>query len=117
MLQLITTRAQEQGAAIDVNYQQRPRSLKWKSIGLAFRIASRTGLARSDLAMSMAHSEGSTALHYAAANGRAAVAVQLLQAGAPLGVSNITGKARAARPARTAPPAPRRPPRAAAIRP
>ena len=65
MLEIIVTRAREQGTAVDPNYQQRPRTLKWWLIGKVFQLAVRAGLANSDLAMMMAHTEGSTALHYA----------------------------------------------------
>ena len=65
MLQLIMTRAREQGSAIDINYQGRPRTLKWWLIAKFLQGAFRIGLSSSDLTMSLAHSEGSTALHYA----------------------------------------------------
>ena len=66
-LELILERARAQGAAINVNYRQRSRTTKWKLIDKGFRSVVRLGISKSDLAMNMAHTEGSTALHWAAA--------------------------------------------------
>ena len=47
-------------SAIDINYQAKPRTLKWALINKIFRTIVRSKMSRSDLAMGLAHAEGST---------------------------------------------------------
>ena len=65
MLAIIMKRAREQGAPIDINYQTKQLTTKWKLINKVFQLIVRAGLSDSDLAMGMAHTEGNTVLHYA----------------------------------------------------
>ena len=47
-------------SAIDINYQAKPRNAKWAVIDMVFRMIVCNGISRSNLAMTMAHSEGAT---------------------------------------------------------
>ena len=49
-----------------MNCPMKPRNFKWRLLDRGFRFVVRCGFSKSDLAMGMAHTEGATALHYAA---------------------------------------------------
>ena len=66
MFEIVSKRAREQRGALDINYQMKPRNLKWRLVNRGFRLVARSGLSKSEFVMGMSHTEGSTALHYAA---------------------------------------------------
>ena len=64
---LVLTAAQHSRSTLfDVNYKMKSTTTKWSCIDLFFRLLVRSGISRSALALDIAHSEGATALHYAA---------------------------------------------------
>ena len=80
---------------IDLNLPMRPRNLKWRLIDKAFRFGLRSGLAsKSEFVLGMAHSEGTTPLHWAAAQGHLSQVAWLLRHGAHLSLhaENKLGK-------------------------
>ena len=61
MLQMIVAPPPDSSrTAIDINYQQSPRTVKWAFINQLFRFIVRSRILRSDFALEMAHTEGGT---------------------------------------------------------
>ena len=69
LLELITERARQQGAPMNLNQQRRALTSWWKNAYRAIRLIEWSGLSKSDLVLSLAIDEGSTPLHVAARKG------------------------------------------------
>lgn len=68
---------------LDVNYACKPRTRKWYLIERVFELVYKRNLMpKTDLVMDVAHTRGSTALHFAARHGHLPLVVWLLQHGA-----------------------------------
>eukprot|EP00939_MAST-03C_sp_MAST-3C-sp1_P000735 g735.t1 len=87
-----TDKARQHNAAEDVNYTVRPGSIKWSVIYRACELLYRTGLVRTGIVRAFAMNSGSTALHWSARRGDAAMVRQLLCAGADVRSLNAIGK-------------------------
>ena len=93
MLELLVTRAEENGTPFDINYKMNALTLKWRVIDRVFQLLVRTGLLTSSLARTLAADEGSTALHFACETGNLRLVRWLLEHGArdSLHIRNATG--------------------------
>ena len=75
MLELITERARQRGAPMNLNHQRRALTWWWKTVYRAIRLIEWSGLSKSDLVLSLAIDEGSTPLHVAARKGSRSIAL------------------------------------------